>query len=164
MSNVTVLIGDLFASQAQTLTNAVNTVGVMGKGIALECKRRYPDMFADYVRRCDQGEVQLGVPYLYRRPTTPWILNFPTKGQWRSPSRLDDVASGLDHLAENAEAWGIESIAVPALGCGAGGLDWSDVGPMLSDRLSRLDIPVELHAPTEAAAAEVAALAKAAKP
>lgn len=164
MSNVTVLTGDLFASGAQTLTNAVNTIGVMGRGIALEFKKRYPDMFADYVERCGERTVELGVPYLYRGPTTPWILNFPTKDHWRSPSRLDDIASGLDHLTENAETWGIRSIAVPALGCGAGGLDWSDVGPLLHDRLSRMDIPVELYAPTNAAAAELVAAGKIGKP
>lgn len=77
---ITVRIGNLFDSTAQTLVNTVNTVGVMGKGIALEFKRRYPDMFDDYVKRCRRGEVRLGYPYLYKAINGPWILNFPTKG------------------------------------------------------------------------------------
>ncbi len=87
--------GDLFDSGAQTLVNTVNTVGVMGKGIALEFKRRYPDMFADYQRRCAEGAVRLGEPYLWRGLLEPWIVNFPTKEHWRSASRIDDVERGL---------------------------------------------------------------------
>jgi len=83
---VKVLIGDLFASQAQTLVNTVNCIGVMGKGIALEFKKRFPDMFEDYEQRCRKGEVELGQPYLFKRLFLPWILNFPTKSHWHSPA------------------------------------------------------------------------------
>lgn len=147
MSDPRVLIGDLFESEAQTLTNTVNTVGVMGKGIALGFKKRFPDMFNDYVWRCERGEVRLGEPYLYKPLIPPWILNFPTKGHWRSATRLSDIQAGLDYLAANYRDWGIESIAVPPLGCGEGQLEWRVVGPTLFRGLRRLDIPVELYAP-----------------
>jgi hypothetical protein len=87
------LIGDLFASQAQTLVNTVNCVGVMGKGVALEFKKRWPAMFEDYRRRCDAKQVRLGEPCLYRDASGTSIVNFPTKDHWRSPSRVADIES-----------------------------------------------------------------------
>ena len=142
-----VVIGDLFASDAQTLVNTVNTVGVMGKGVALEFKRRFPDMFDDYVLRCELKEVRLGQPYLYRRLVPPFILNFPTKEHWRSVSRLADITAGLQYLEAHYDEWGIESLACPPLGCGQGGLEWRVVGPVLYQALARLEIPVTLYAP-----------------
>jgi uncharacterized protein YwgA/O-acetyl-ADP-ribose deacetylase (regulator of RNase III) len=144
---VQVIIGDMFQSTAQTLVNTVNCVGVMGKGIALEFKKRFPDMYEDYVRRCHAKAVQLGRPYLYRRPTPPWILNFPTKDHWRSVSRLEDIVRGLHYLEQHYQQWGITSLAVPPLGCGQGQLEWRVVGPTLYRHLKGLDIPVELYAP-----------------
>lgn len=147
MNMVKVLIGDLFESKAQTLTNTVNTVGVMGKGIALGFKKRFPDMYEDYVRRCAKGELRLGEPYLYKRLFPPWILNFPTKGHWRSVTKLSDIQAGFDYLVDHYRQWGIESLAVPPLGCGEGQLEWRVVGPTLYRGLRRLGIPVELYAP-----------------
>ncbi len=144
--SVQVLIGDLFESHAQTLVNTVNTVGVMGKGIALEFRRRYPEMYHDYLRRCQRREVRLGRPYLYT-DSTPWILNFPTKDHWRSVSRLADIVEGLEYLKHHYARWGITSIAVPPLGSGQGQLEWKVVGPTLFRHLSELPIPVELYAP-----------------
>lgn len=144
---VKVVIGDIFQSRAQTLVNTVNTVGVMGKGIALEFKKRFPDMYDDYVRRCEAGQVKLGQPYLYRRLLPPWILNFPTKDHWRSVSRLQDIVRGLRYLERHYRKWGITSLAVPPLGCGQGQLEWHVVGPTLYRHLKRLSIPVELYAP-----------------
>ena len=80
--------GNLLDSDAQTLVNTVNCVGAMGKGIALEFRKRFPAMYADYVAKCRAGQVALGRPYLYRPLFAPYILNFPTNGHWRSPSRL----------------------------------------------------------------------------
>ncbi len=140
-------IGDMFQSQAQTMVNTVNCVGVMGKGLALEFKKRFPDMFEDYAKRCRNKQVRLGQPYLFRRLVTPWILNFPTKDNWRSVSRLSDIIAGLEHLGQHYQAWGITGLAVPPLGCGQGQLEWRVVGPMLYRHLSRLNIPVELYAP-----------------
>jgi O-acetyl-ADP-ribose deacetylase (regulator of RNase III)/uncharacterized protein YwgA len=144
---IRVLIGDLFASKAQTLVNTVNCVGVMGKGIALEFRRRFPEMHRDYVERCREGKVRLGEPYLFKRAVLPWILNFPTKHHWREVARLDSIVQGLEHLARHYRAWGITSLAVPPLGCGQGQLEWRIVGPTLYRHLQRLDIPVEIYAP-----------------
>lgn len=143
----TVKIGNLFESSAQTLVNTVNCVGVMGKGIAAEFKERYPDMFRDYKRRCDARQVQLGHPYLYKDLMGISIVNFPTKEHWRSPSRLQDIEQGLDLFVACYREWGITSVAFPPLGCGNGGLDWRDVGPLMYRRLSQLSIPVEIYAP-----------------
>ncbi len=139
--------GDIFRSRAQTLTNTVNCVGVMGKGIALEFKKRFPEMYEDYVARCRRHEVRLGRPYLFKRLIPPWILNFPTKDDWRSLTKLSDIRHGLEHLEQHYREWGITSLAVPPLGCGLGQLEWRVVGPTLYRYLKRLEIPVELYAP-----------------
>lgn len=144
---VKVIIGDMFKSKAQTLVNTVNCVGIMGKGIALEFRKRFPEMHEDYLRRCEAKEVKLGQPYLFRSLLPPWILNFPTKDHWRSVSRLEDIIRGLRHVERHYREWGITSLAVPPLGCGHGQLEWRVVGPTLYRHLKRLDIPVELFAP-----------------
>ncbi len=141
------LKGDIFRSSSQTIVNTVNCVGVMGKGIALGFKQRYPEMYDDYVRRCNAGEVRLGKPYLYKRSAPPHILNFPTKDHWRSVANLKDIVAGLEYLQQHYKEWGIESLAVPPLGCGEGQLEWKVVGPTLYRYLSVLNIPVELYAP-----------------
>lgn len=144
---VTVLMDNLFDSQAQTWVNTVNCVGVMGKGIALEFKQRFPDMFKDYAVRCARGEVRLGQPYLYKRTVWPWILNFPTKHHWREIAKLQAIVQGLEYLQQHYREWGITSLAVPPLGCGQGQLEWRIVGPTLYRHLAALDIPAELYAP-----------------
>lgn len=144
---ITTKVADMFKSRAQTLVNTVNCVGVMGKGIALEFKNRFPEMYDDYVERCKTGRVRLGEPYLYRGKNLPWVLNFPTKDHWRSASKLSDIAHGFEHLLRHYKEWGVTSIAVPPLGCGQGQLDWNVVGPTLFQYLNRMDIPVELYAP-----------------
>jgi O-acetyl-ADP-ribose deacetylase (regulator of RNase III)/uncharacterized protein YwgA len=144
---IDVLIGDLFESKAQTLINTVNCVGIMGKGIALEFKKRFPEMYEDYVRRCAVGDVKLGQPYLFRRLIEPWIINFPTKDHWRSVARIHDILEGLKYLRDHYREWGITSVAVPPLGCGEGQLEWRVVGPTLYRYLGKLDIPIELYAP-----------------
>lgn len=144
---VKTLVGNLFESKAQTLVNTVNTVGVMGKGIALEFRKRFPEMHRDYLRRCAAGQVRLGEPYLFRSLVPPWVLNFPTKEHWRAVSRVSDIVRGLQYLEARYRDWGIASLAVPPLGCGLGQLEWRVVGPTLYRHLDRLDIPVELFAP-----------------
>ena len=141
------LIGDLFEAKAQTLVNTVNCVGVMGKGVAAEFKRRFPAMFNDYAARCERKQVRLGEPYLYHDLTGQRIVNFPTKDHWRSPSRLSDIEHGLDYFARHCVEWGIESVALPPLGCGNGGLAWSEVGPLIFRKLRDLPISVEVYAP-----------------
>ena len=123
------LIGDLFKSPAQTLVNTVNCVGIM-EGVAFEFKKAYPEMFEDYAARCEQKLVRLGEPYLYLDVSGAMIVNFPTKDHWRSTSRLADIERGLDYFLLHAPKWGITSVAFPPLGCGNGGLAWSEVGPL----------------------------------
>jgi O-acetyl-ADP-ribose deacetylase (regulator of RNase III)/uncharacterized protein YwgA len=141
------LIGNLFESQAQTLVNTVNCVGVMGKGVAEEFKRRFPAMFKDYQLRCERKAVKLGEPYLFADLSGQRIINFPTKGHWRSSSRLADIEAGLDYLVAHADEWGISSVAMPPLGCGNGGLEWREVGPLIYRKLHQLPMDVELYAP-----------------
>jgi O-acetyl-ADP-ribose deacetylase (regulator of RNase III)/uncharacterized protein YwgA len=144
---VRVLINDIFQSKAQTLINTVNCVGIMGKGLALEFKKRFPEMFNDYVERCARREVRLGKPYIYESLVQPHVINFPTKDHWRSVSNLQDITRGLEYLVNHYKEWGITSLAIPPLGCGEGQLEWRIVGPTLYRHLQRLDIPVELYAP-----------------
>ncbi|MCB1942304.1 MAG: macro domain-containing protein [Candidatus Accumulibacter sp.] len=141
------LIGNLFTSEVQTLVNTVNCVGVMGKGVALEFKERFPSLFSDYAERCTRKQLRLGEPYVYRATGGKLVVNFPTKGHWRSPSRLADIESGLDYFVKHYAAWGITSIAFPPLGCGNGGLEWAEVGPLAYAKLHRLPILIEIYAP-----------------
>ena len=141
-----VKIGNIFESDCSTIVNTINCVGVMGKGIALEFKKRYPDMFMDYVRKCDKAEIRPGKPYFFQNGEIS-ILNFPTKDHWRSPSRLSYVEDGLNWFVENYEKYGIKSIAFPPLGCGNGGLDWDVVGPVMYQKLNDLPIKIEIYAP-----------------
>ncbi len=142
-----ILVGDILKSKAQTLINTVNCVGVMGKGIALEFKNRFPDMYEDYVQRCQRGEVKPGVPYLYKTLFPPQIINFPTKDHWKSISKLSDIERGLQHLVERYREWGVTSLAIPPLGCGNGQLEWRVVGPLIYRFVKDMGIPVEMYAP-----------------
>ena len=141
------LIGDLFASRAQTLVNTVNCVGIMGKGVALEFKKAFPAMFEDYAERCERQQVRLGEPYLFRDVSGAMIVNFPTKDHWRSASRLADIERGLEYFVAHAGEWDIRSVAFPPLGCGNGGLEWSEVGPLIYSKLRHADFDAEVFAP-----------------
>ena len=148
---VTFVNGDIFSSPAQVLTNTVNCVGVMGKGVALEFKNRCPAMFNDYKNRCDRNEVKPGTPYLWEDDSTQ-VLNFPTKRHWREPSLVQDIVDGLKYLAENYGSMGIQSLAMPALGCGNGGLSWSEVRPLIETYLGPIpDLDVYIYEPQSAA-------------
>jgi O-acetyl-ADP-ribose deacetylase (regulator of RNase III) len=138
--------GNLFQSKAQTLVNTVNCVGVMGKGVALTFKKRYPKMFKDYRQKCEQGMIQPGVLTIYKN-THPWVLNFPTKRHWKSRSRLADIELGLRELVAKYDEWGIKSMAMPALGCGHGGLEWDDVRQLIEEYLSDVDMDIEVYEP-----------------
>lgn len=142
-----VKIGNLFTSKCSTKVNTVNCVGVMGKGIALEFKKLYPEMFNDYQQRCALKEIKPGHPYFYKNSYGDDILNFPTKDHWRSPSRISYIKEGLDWFVEHYKEYGITEIAFPPLGCGNGGLSWSDVGPLIYQKLNKLPITIELYAP-----------------
>ena len=140
--------GSLFESNAQTVVNTVNCVGTMGRGVALKFKNKYPEMFNDYKKKCYDGQVNVGEPYLWKE-STPWILNFPTKNHWRDPSKIEYITTGLDYLVENYKSWGIVSLALPALGCGLGGLDWNVISLILNEKLTKLEIPVTVYIPIE---------------
>lgn len=142
-----VKIGNIFESSARTLVNTVNCVGVMGKGIALDFKKKYPDMFKDYLRQCEQHLVKPGEPYYYTDLYGTSIINFPTKDHWRSPSKLSYIENGLQWFRDNYQQLGIESIAFPPLGCGNGGLPWEVVGPLMYEKLADLPISIEIYAP-----------------
>jgi O-acetyl-ADP-ribose deacetylase (regulator of RNase III) len=133
--------GSVFDANTQTIVNTVNTIGVMGRGLALEFKRRFPAMYEDYRLRCARKEVRVGQPYLYRG-STPWILNFPTKEHWRRPSRLEWIRQGLEYFRERYREWGIESIAFPPLGTQLGGLPLEQVYQEMTRVLGPLDIDV----------------------
>jgi len=141
--------GNLFESGADTLVNPVNCVGVMGKGLALEFKKRFPSMFEDYAERCARNQVRLGEPYLFRDRSGTLIVNFPTKDHWRPPSRLADIDRGLDYFVQHHAQWRIKSVAFPQLGCGNGGLSWEDVGPLMFSKLQVLKIEIEVYMPVK---------------
>ena len=126
--------GDLLVEDAEALVNAVNCVGVMGRGIALQFRNRFPANFRVYEAACKRGEVRPGGMFVFETdsPANPrYIINFPTKRHWREKSRIEDIRDGLAALATEIRQHGIRSIAVPPLGCGLGGLDWNEVRPLV---------------------------------
>ncbi|GAA3198507.1 macro domain-containing protein [Streptomyces virens] len=126
--------GNLLEADVEAIVNTVNTVGVMGKGIALQIKQAFPENFKQYKRACDLGEVKIGEIFVYdahHLGPRRYVLNFPTKRHWRGKSRIEEIRAGLDALVDVVKKHNIESIAVPALGCGNGGLDWSEVRPLI---------------------------------
>jgi O-acetyl-ADP-ribose deacetylase (regulator of RNase III) len=142
---ITYVSGNLFDSPAQVLVNTVNIVGVMGKGIAKEFKKIYPEMFAEYQELCEHGKFTTGMLWLYKTKRK-WILNFPTKKHWRQPSQVEYVEAGLQKFASTYADQGIHSIAFPALGCGNGELDFdSQVRPLMEQYLSVLPIETFIY-------------------
>lgn len=139
--------GSLFDSKMQTLVNTVNCKGAMGKGIALQFKKKYPQMFKEYQNLCKQNKVKPGQPYVHTLPNGKKIVNFPTKDDWRHDSKLPWIEKGLDVLVENIEKWNITSIALPPLGCGNGNLDWHIVRALMVKKLEGLSIKVEIYNP-----------------
>lgn len=152
--------GNLLESPVEALVNTVNTEGIMGKGIALQFKQAYPQVFRAYERACKAGEVSLGrmnVHDLGGLAGGPrWVINFPTKGHWRARSRIADIDTGLLDLVATIRRLEITSIAVPPLGCGSGGLDWDEVRPRIERALASVPyVRVLLFAPGETPAAAV---------
>lgn len=142
---ITYVKSDIFLSPAKVLVNPVNTVGIMGKGLASEFKRYYPDMFDQYRVLCDKGRFDIGTLWLYKTPHK-WVLNFPTKMHWRSKSKIEDIESGLQKFAAIYADCGITSVSFPMLGTGSGKLDWeSEVRPLMEAYLAALPISVFVH-------------------
>jgi O-acetyl-ADP-ribose deacetylase (regulator of RNase III) len=134
--------GNLLDADAEALVNAVNTVGVMGKGIALMFKEAFPGNFKAYERACRSKEVQVGEMFVTEREEMfgpRWIINFPTKTHWRSPSQVDWIVKGLEDLKRVIAEKHIKSAALPALGAGNGGLNWKDVRREIEKSL--VDVP-----------------------
>ncbi|MGB9878297.1 MAG: DarT ssDNA thymidine ADP-ribosyltransferase family protein [bacterium] len=166
--NVLLVEGDIFFTHLQTLTITVNTKGVMGKGIAKTARELFKDCENKYKEICENGELKMGQPYLYKLdkslgeklahldegeslgsfgPTQ--FLLFPTKNHWRSKADIKGIEEGLKWLVENYKKEGIESLAIPALGCGLGKLEWREVGPILYRYLKEMDIQIEIYLPVE---------------
>ena len=142
---ITYLETSLFASPAQVLVNTVNTIGVMGRGLAKEFKDIYPEMFAIYSDLCKKHEIQIGTLLLYQS-SNKWVLNFPTKHHFRYPSKLEFVESGLQSFVSSFADHGLTSVAFPQLGCGTGGLDWEgEVRPLMEHYLRPLPIDTYIH-------------------
>lgn len=145
--------GNLLDAETEALVNTVNTVGVMGKGVALMFKEAFPDNFKQYEAACAAKQVRLGKMFVTERSDLygpRWIINFPTKAHWRYPSKLEWIAEGLDDLKAVLEKNSIKSIAIPPLGAGNGGLSWSEVRSLIIDKLSSLkDIKIIVYEPTK---------------
>jgi len=137
--------GNIFTSNAKVLVNTVNTVGVMGKGVALEFKKYYPNMFDEYKKLCDEKKFDIGDLHLYKT-SNKWILNFPTKKHWRNPSKIEYIEQGLQRLVQDAAKMQITDIAMPKLGCGNGGLDWElQVKPLVEKYLKKFPMNVAIY-------------------
>jgi O-acetyl-ADP-ribose deacetylase (regulator of RNase III) len=142
--------GDLLDADAEALVNPVNCVGIMGKGLALQFRRAFPENFRAYAEACREGRVRLGELFVFSMPGTVrpcFLVNFPTKAHWRDESQLEDLARGLEALRIWILESAVRSIAVPALGCGLGGLRWEQVRPLIEQRLGDLDARVLLFEP-----------------
>ena len=137
---VTIKTGNIFDEPVEALVNPVNLSGVMGAGLALRFKELYPGNVGAYVRACGTGRLRLGRVHVYETglPHPSFIINFPTKRHWLDPSRLEDIDAGLEALVSEVKWHHIQSIAVPALGCGLGGLRWEDVLPFIERAFARL--------------------------
>ncbi len=136
--------GDIFESPAQVIVNTVNTVGVMGKGLALSFKQRYPQMFEKYKLACEKHQLTIGKLMLFYEPDH-WLLMFPTKENWRNPSKLEYIEKGLMKFTQTYAEKNITSIAFPRLGCGNGELNWEDVKPIMEKHLKKLPIDVYIY-------------------
>jgi len=165
--NLSLIEGDMFFSRMQTLTISVNTMGIMGKGLAARAKYQFPDVYVKYQDLCRNKTLKMGKPYLYKREESldfifadeaekltslnlkTWFLLFPTKTDWRKQADLKGIEEGLKWLVSKYKEEGIKSLAIPALGCGLGWLSWGKVGPILCNYLSQLTIPVNLYLPLE---------------
>jgi len=144
--------GNLLAADVEALVNTVNTVGIMGKGIALMFKDKLEPNFREYAAACKRGEVHTGRMFVTENPALMgprWIINFPTKEHWRTRTRIEWIEDGLEDLRRVVEEKGIRSIAVPPLGCGHGGRSWSEVRPLIEKALGDLpDVDVVVYEPT----------------
>jgi O-acetyl-ADP-ribose deacetylase (regulator of RNase III) len=166
-SYLSLVEGDMFFSRMQTVTVSVNCVGIMGKGLASRARYQFSDVYVRYQDLCRKHILQMGKPRIDKRessldyqladePSTlsnanleTWFLLFPTKRDWRERADIIGIEKGLQWLQDNYKKEGITSLAIPALGCGLGRLDWRDVGPLMCKYLTVLNIPVWIYLPAE---------------
>lgn len=159
--------GDMFFSKHQTLTISVNCVGIMGKGLASTAKYRFPDVYVKYQDLCKSRVIKMGVPYVHKRESSifneladdsfglanpeqqTWFLLFPTKEHWKNKANLEGIEQGLIWLRDNYKQQGIKSLAMPALGCGLGQLEWQDVGLLMCKYLTEMDIVTSIYLPAD---------------
>ncbi len=159
--------GDMFFSRMQTLTVSVNTVGIMGAGLASRAKYQFPDVYVHYQDLCRNRKLRMGKPEIYKREASleheladepsglpnaaleKWFLLFPTKRHWRNNADIKGIEEGLQWLVSSHKKEGIQSLAIPALGCGLGRLKWRDIGPLMCKYLRTLDVDVSIYMPTE---------------
>lgn len=143
--------GDIFQAKAQAIVNPVNTVGVMGKGLARRFKERYPENYHHYLQAHKQGLLKVGAILPFQtgvyNELPLWVVNFPTKEHWRDPSQLEWIRQGLAALRVFIARYNITSIAIPALGAGLGGLLWDDVKECLLSELTGLDVAIYIYEP-----------------
>lgn len=148
--------GDIFTSEAEALVNTVNCVGVMGRGVALQFKNHYPENFKVYQQACENKQVKTGQMFVFETGSLmspKWIINFPTKRHWRGKSHIEDIDAGLTDLVKVIREKRIQSIAIPPLGAGLGGLDWLRVRQLIETKLAQLkDIDIEVYEPSGAPA------------
>lgn len=146
---ITYVVGDIFEAGVQALVNPVNTVGVMGKGLALAFKQKYPDNFKQYQIACKNNEVKVGQLFVTEHQFGQFVINFPTKQHWRGKSQLSWISEGLRQLKAFIITNHIKSIAIPALGSGLGGLDWALVKAEIDDVLQELtEVQILVFEPT----------------
>lgn len=138
--------GNIFNSKCQTIVNTVNCVGVMGKGIALVHKLRYPKMYEEYKQHCKNKLIKTGSLWLYnKQENSPWVLSFPTKFHWKYPSKIEWIEQGLQKFVDTYEKRGITSIAFPLLGTHNGGLDTNKVRKLMTEYLGKCNIDIEIY-------------------
>ncbi len=145
ISNIKILKGNIFTSNCQTLVNTINCVGVMGAGIALEFKFRYPQMFYKYFELCQQNMIKIGTLWIYKVDSHKMVLNFPTKQDWKYPSKIEYLEKGLEKFIETYKEKGITSIAFPVLGASKGGINENYALSVMTKYLSKVHIPVEIY-------------------
>ncbi|MDD3026410.1 MAG: macro domain-containing protein [Aliarcobacter skirrowii] len=144
--------GDILIEDVEAIVNTVNCVGIMGRGLALQFKNKFPQNFKEYQLACTNKEVQLGKMFVHQTGqliNPKYIINFPTKGHWKQNSKIEDISNGLDDLTTIIEKYSIKSIAIPPLGSGLGGLDWKMVKKLIEEKLKNINCTVILFEPLE---------------
>ncbi len=143
---IEIIKGDIFSTSCYALVNPVNIVGVMGKGLALNFKIKYPDMYNEYKELCRKNKLNIGVLHFYKVNSSRIIINFPTKEHWKNPSKLSYISSGLNYFVNNYKLYDINSIAFPKIGCGFGNLNFEEeVYPLMNKILHHLNIIIKIY-------------------